>query len=59
MKTEHSLRELGEALIEAHEATQKGYGLSTYDLICVAKEIMQYADYKIDSYSHIDDDRRL
>jgi len=54
MTTKHTLRELGEALISAHEATQKGYGLDVGDLINVAKEIMRYAHYKIDSYSRID-----
>lgn len=54
MKTEHTLHELGEALIEAHKATQKGYALSVYDLIQVAKEIMRYSGYKIDSYSRIE-----
>lgn len=53
VKTEHTLKELGEALIHAHEATQRGYFLNVADLIAVAREIMNYAGYTFDSYRKI------
>lgn len=53
MRTKHTLAELGEALIDAHEAMKEGYLLDVADLIAVAREIMKHAGYTFDSYRRV------
>lgn len=53
MQKIHTLAELGEALIDAHEAMNEGYLLDVADLISVAREIMTHAGYTFDSYRRI------
>lgn len=53
MKRKYTLREIGEALIDADEVLAQGGLIDVVDLIDIAKEITKFAGYTFDSYRRL------